>query len=1372
SHSRFSSAHPVIGTRPSSTLATTRVMAAELGDTGLILSLPPPTSYALTVTDLTIGAPPPRDASFAIGPIPVPLPSFLKPTTEKTGHPARSTIVRNVSGSCKAGEMLAIIGGSGSGKTTLLNAIAGRLHGLPILDGQISFRPARDAATAGEANKPKLSKIIGFVRQNDYLLPHLTVRETLHFSAALRLPKTVDKKTVRAIVEQTIEELGLKECADTVVGGIFRKGISGGERRRLSIGCVLVTLPSVLILDEATTGLDATTSFFLLQTLSELAKRHSRTIILSLHAPRSDAFELFDQIMVLSKGDVVYSGPTSDSLGWFESRGCELKKETNPLDFLVDVTSVDNRSAEQEDESRTRVAALVQAWKDREAKPSSGPHPAPLTTMTHTISRGSEVGGIDDGRSGYSRPGSIQQTLILLRRSHLNVYRNYGQLVGFLIQSIGIGAFMGLTYFNLQGTPGDIQSLKVGQLVSVDGGKSELVKGATFQMYPGYYYLTQVYWIYKFCTDFVIFDREREDHLYGTFPYIIAEFTANLLPTTIPPTIYAVIFYVLSNMRRDPFASNLFIVVANASSFSFAVRLSSHLSTVHLHAMVDPGHGAVLGIHIPSMVANALSLFFTLSAGFSLTKVPVWLRWIKWLQVLVSCQFLRVSHPDSSTTFYSFRVVATTQFKGRKFACEGVTGVALSQCDGDNVLKGLEFSLDTPLIVYFAAEIAILVGLHVLAGLVMQFYKPGGVKHASAVGSESDTRGKETALTVQMDMDITRARIDVEVRKLGFAWVRRGGLGMRRSKQKSKVILSDISSVFPAGEISAIMLGAQGPSGAGKSTILQLLSNRRLNAGTGAHFEMTGDILFNGQPASSETRTAVAFVEQEDDYHLSALTVRETLRYAALLRLPAKMSRKRKIARAEEVLLMLGLKDCADVLVGGELVKGISGGEKRRLSLAVQMISDPSILVVDEPTSGLDSFIANNVMQCLKSIALSGRTVIVSIHQPRSDIFHALDNLLILAKGGHAVFSGKRKDAVAVMQSQGYPLPSVWFNPADHLLDLVTVDQRPGKATESKARVAALIEWWDQTAQQEKGQNEKQVTAESEEGVVPAASESRFTPVYIAFPVVAERMFKNLWRQKEAFWGRITQTPLAGLLLLMFYERLSFGPTGGQDRIGVNLQSTSALPFIGLINGIAIFPQDRQLFMHEYRSPAAYSVTTLILSYSLIEIPAQIIASLFYAIFMNVAVGMQTSARIYFEYALTIWTLQSLGESIALIFASFFDAMGIAVSLVSTTLSMVTQFSGILSLAVPFWLQVIAWGTPLKSSQRVQFINECEGLQFRCSPADITQGICTAVSGEQLLELYAFSDRNTAKLMGIAVAVAIAWRVLAWLALRARMARG
>jgi ABC-type multidrug transport system ATPase subunit len=176
---------------------------------------------------------------------------------------------------------------------------------------------------------------------------------------------------------------------------------------------------------------------------------------------------------------------------------------------------------------------------------------------------------------------------------------------------------------------------------------------------------------------------------------------------------------------------------------------------------------------------------------------------------------------------------------------------------------------------------------------------------------------------------LTRDRIDVEVRHLSLTWERRGH-GLLTDLRK--VILDDTSAVFPAGEVSAIL----GPSGAGKSTLLQLIAGRKMRAGALARFSRQGEILFGGAPPSATAMSNVAFVEQEDDWHLPSLTVRETLRYAAILRLPDRMPRSQKIARAETVLRMLGLKDCADLPVGGPLVKGISGGEKRRLSLAVQ----------------------------------------------------------------------------------------------------------------------------------------------------------------------------------------------------------------------------------------------------------------------------------------------------------------------------------------------------------------------------------------------------------------------------------------------------
>lgn len=145
-------------------------------------------------------------------------------------------------------------------------------------------------------------------------------------------------------------------------------------------------------------------------------------------------------------------------------------------------------------------------------------------------------------------------------------------------------------------------------------------------------------------------------------------------------------------------------------------------------------------------------------------------------------------------------------------------------------------------------------------------------------------------------------------------------------------------------------------------------------------------MLLNGELLSSRTEALVAFVEQDDDHHLPALTVRETLRYAARLRIRDASSAECD-ARADELIRTLGLRPCANNVVGNELLKGISGGEKRRLSLAVELLSDPAVILADEPLSGLDAFTARNVMGLLSDLAASGRTVIVSVHQPRSDVW-------------------------------------------------------------------------------------------------------------------------------------------------------------------------------------------------------------------------------------------------------------------------------------------------------------------------------------------------------------------------------------------------
>jgi energy-coupling factor transporter ATP-binding protein EcfA2 len=319
------------------------------------------------------------------------------------------------------------------------------------------------------------------------------------------------------------------------------------------------------------------------------------------------------------------------------------------------------------------------------------------------------------------------------------------------------------------------------------------------------------------------------------------------------------------------------------------------------------------------------------------------------------------------------------------------------------------------------------------------------------------------------------------------------------------------------------------------------------------------------------------------------------------------------------------------------------------------MISDPSVLVVDEPTSGLDSFIAANVMECLTSIARTGRTVIATIHQPRSEIVKTFDGLTVLAKGGALVYSGPYAHAMPWFEAQGFPLPSKSFNPADHILDVVSVDPRPGREAESAARVAGLIHAWGEQVQKVDLVEDRT----PRDGQTIAAG-SKITPLYIAFPVVLERMVLNLWRQREAFFNRLTQAPLLGLIFRAppplplngrtindSYAPLDCRPaqcssTSASRRVpparriasvrqtvdvshktivdliepgafplpGVTLENVNSIPFVGLLNGIAIFPLDLATFKHEYSSGAAYSAGTFLLAYSVFELSMTVLAAL------------------------------------------------------------------------------------------------------------------------------------------------------------------
>ncbi|KAJ7943034.1 ABC transporter G family member protein [Quillaja saponaria] len=263
--------------------------------------------------------------------------------------------LKNVSGEAKPGRLLAIMGPSGSGKTTLLNVLAGQLatsSGLH-LSGLLEVN--------GKPTSKKPYKF-AYVRQEDLFFSQLTVRETLSLAAELQLPDISSVEERDEYVNNLLFKLGLVSCADSNVGDAKVRGISGGEKKRLSLACELIASPSVIFADEPTTGLDAFQAEKVMETLRQLAQ-DGHTVICSIHQPRSSVYSKFDDIVLLTEGALVYTGPAHDEpLAYFSKFGYRCPDHVNPAEFLADLISVDYSSAESVYSSKKRIDGLVESF--------------------------------------------------------------------------------------------------------------------------------------------------------------------------------------------------------------------------------------------------------------------------------------------------------------------------------------------------------------------------------------------------------------------------------------------------------------------------------------------------------------------------------------------------------------------------------------------------------------------------------------------------------------------------------------------------------------------------------------------------------------------------------------------------------------------------------------------------------------------------------------------------------------------------------------------------------------------------------------------------------------------------------------------------
>ncbi|KAL6781161.1 hypothetical protein ACKKBG_A10055 [Auxenochlorella protothecoides x Auxenochlorella symbiontica] len=338
------------GHRNASFLERTHTVKLQIGQTdignlSIIESIPPNKRVVVQINAVSAHVP-----NFFSGPS---WTSKLNPATWRKSsaatpvddRPTMRQILFGIQGRIEPGEVLALMGPSGSGKTSLLSIMGARAQKLMKVSGSVTFN--------GAPLTKRLKRQVGYVLQDDLLYESLTVEETLGYAAALRLPREMSAADKAKRVDDVITALSLEGCRKTVIGGFFRKGISGGERKRTSVGHELLINPSIMFLDEPTSGLDSTTAMHLLQMLQFLAKG-GRVIVTTIHQPSSRIYQTLDNLLLLSQGHCMYHGKAHHAVDWFDALGYTLPYRVNAADFILDLASADVSTEGGRDGEETR----------------------------------------------------------------------------------------------------------------------------------------------------------------------------------------------------------------------------------------------------------------------------------------------------------------------------------------------------------------------------------------------------------------------------------------------------------------------------------------------------------------------------------------------------------------------------------------------------------------------------------------------------------------------------------------------------------------------------------------------------------------------------------------------------------------------------------------------------------------------------------------------------------------------------------------------------------------------------------------------------------------------------------------------------------
>ncbi|KAJ7755026.1 ABC-2 type transporter-domain-containing protein [Mycena maculata] len=1231
---------------------------------------------------------------------------LFAPLFVKKEGPSR-TILHRSSGMLKAGEMCLVLGCPGAGCTTFLKTIANARETFGEVLGEVLYEGI-DAETMRKYYKGE----VVFNDEDDIHIATLTVAQTLAFALSTKTPGPngrlpgISRKEFDAQVQDTLlRMLNIAHTKQTLVGDEFVRGVSGGERKRVSIAEMMATRARVQSWDNSTRGLDASTALDFVKCLRIMTDVLGQTTFVTLYQAGEGIYDLFDKVMIMSEGRQVFFGPPSGARAYFEHLGYKALPRQSTADYLTGCTDpnerqfADGRSA---NDTPSTPEALESAFLSSRIARDQDDTREKYKLLMETEKEDQEAfraAVAADKKKGVSKKspytlGFTGQVRALARRQFQTKIQDKFHLVTSFTLSTTLALVIGAAFINLPTTSagaftrgGVIFAALLTTCLDAFGEMPSQMLGRP------------------------ILRKQTSYSMYRPSAIAIANTIADLPFSAARILIFNIVVYFMTHLDRSAggfWTFHLFNYIAylTMQGFfrTFGLLCTNFHTAFRLAVFFIPNFVEYTGYIVPVI------------------KMKRWLFWIYYInpiayawQGCIENEFMRIQLTCDGNFIIPRNVGDLFKYPdglGPNQACTLFGATAGSSTLSGETYISAAFGLNSSnlwirnCLVLFG----MLIAFQITQILSLEFFPQYDQNVAVNIFAkeDADTEKRNEVLRARKAKRRGKAHEseEQEVKKTAIPAAKKiltwENLNYHVPVPGGTLrLLHDVQGYVGPG-LTALM----GASGAGKTTCLDVLAQRK-NIGV-----ISGDILVAGRPLTSDFARGTAYAEQMD-VHENTATVREALRFSAYLRQPAEVSKEEKDEYVEEMLELLDLQELSEALVFSLSVEA-----RKRLTIGVELASKPELLLyLDEPTSGLDSQSAYNLVRFLRRLADQGQAILCTIHQPSALLFESFDRLLLLERGGETVYFGDIGEDSQVIRdyfaSNGAMCPSN-VNPAEYMLEAI------GAGTTPRVGDRDWKDIWLESPQCQKLRDDI-ATIKREALTLPEPDKKKLstyaTPFWYQLRTVTARNYLALWRSPDYLFTRLFVCSFISLFVSLSFLQLGTSLRDLQFRVFA-LFWVSILPAIVMSQIEPMFIMNRRIFIRE-ASSRIYSPYVFAIAQTISEIPGSIVCAIVYWVLMVYPMGFgQGSAGLNgtgFQLLVTI-IMMLFGVTLGQLVASISPSIQVA-ALFNPFLALVlTTFCGV---TIPhtnnsFWWTWLYQLTPYTRSLSAMVSTELHGLPIQC----------------------------------------------------------